>query len=472
MKKKQFFIWTIVAISPIITAFVLAGCQPTPTQEIVVNKRETDLYSENELADTGAYEAPATWSETIENGEATYNIDATVVVPNVTKYPIIEVEPTYFDYSVLDSIVQHIVPNGTMCIEDTKLMTKDSYQDEINMRLNGIKNVDTNLVDFSEEQKVAYIEQLQQEIESLMDLYNAAPDKPPSMPISSLAEMRNQSGEFIRSVNVYSEDGSANYQLSLSDPSRDPREAAFRTGFRGSYDVAQAAFVPQVKRIGTFNDLDDARVEEVAAALIQRIGLADEFSFNGIVQMKGDPTGEAAIFTKTYSGIPETYAVALNDVKQMEYGVSWEPESMEVYLDEGYNVRFIRWSFPSVVGNIVNENVALLPFEQVQGIVRDTLRYYVPDFPLWEGVQHRSMVIERIVLGMMRVKVADSADDYVLVPVWDCFGYFIDHYTSQDTSEYVLDQDNNVKIDEPGGVGSFFTINAIDGSIIDRRLGY
>jgi hypothetical protein len=451
---------------------LLGACQPTPSEEVVVNKRETDLYSESEQADIGAYDAPATWSETIENGEVTYSIDATVEVPDVTKYPIIEVEPTYFDYDVLDSIVQKIVPNGTMCIEDTKLMTKASYQDEINMRLNGIKNVDTNHTDFSEEQKAAYIEQLQQEIESLMDLYNAAPDKPPSMPISSLAEMRNQSGEYIRSVNVYSEDGSANYQLFLSDPTSDPREATFRTGFCGSYDVAQAAYVPQVKRIGTFNDLNDERIEEVATAMIQRIGLADEFIFNAIVQMKGDPIGEAAEFTKTYLGIPETYAVPLNDVTQTEYGVSWTTERIEVYLDEGYNVRFIRWNFPSAMGNTVKENVALLSFEQVQGIVRDTLQYYVPDFPLWEGVQHRTLVIERMVLGMMRVKVVDSADDYVLIPVWDCFGYFIDHYASQDTSEYVLDQNYNVKIDEPGGVGSFFTINAIDGSIIDRRLGY
>lgn len=451
---------------------LLGACQPTPSEEVVVNKRETDLYSESEQADAGVYDAPATWSETIENSDVTYNIDATVVVPDVTKYPIIEVEPTYFDYTVLDSIVQKIVRNGTMCIEDTKLMTKASYQDEINMRLNGIKSVDSNHSDFSEEQKVAYIDRLQREIESLMDLYNAAPDKPPSMSISSLVEMRNQSGEYIRSVNVYSEDGSANYQLNLSDPTSDPREAAFRTGFRGAYDVAQAAFVPQVKRMYPYIDLDDVRVEEVAVALMQQIGLSDVFSFNYIRQTQGDPTGEAAVFTKIYCGVQETYAIPINAVKPMEYGVSWEPEWVEVYLDEGYNVRFINWLHPSVMGNIVNENVALLSFEQVQGIIRDTLRYYVPDFPLWDGVQHRTLVIERIVLGMMRVKVADSADDYVLIPVWDCFGYIIDHYASQDTSEYVLDQNNNATVDERGGVGSFFTINAIDGSIIDRRLGY
>lgn len=456
----------------LLAAALLCACQPTPSEDIVVNKGEADWQSESEPADTAAYDAPAAWSETIENGDTTYRIDATIEVPNVSKYPVIEVKPTYFDYPVLDSIVQQIVPNGVLCIEDTKVMTKASYQDEINMRQNGIKNVDTNLTDFSEEQKAAYVKQLQREIESLTDLYNAAPDKPPSAPISSLAEMRDQSGEYIWSVIVYSEDGSSSYQLSLSDPKNDPREAAFRTGFRGSYDVAQAAFVPQVKRYYPYNDLDDTRVEEVATALMQRIGLSDEFHFNRIRQVQGDPTGEAAVFTKTYCGVPETYAIPINAVKQSEYGVSWEPEWIEVYLDEGYHVRFIDWLHPSAVGNTVNENAALLPFEQVQDIVRDTLRYYVPDFPLWEGVQHRTFVMERIVLGMMRVKVADSADDYVLLPVWDCFGYLIDHYASQDTSSYVLDSNNDAKIDERGGVGSLFTINAIDGSIIDRRLGY
>ena len=60
-------------------------------------------------------------------------------------------------------------------------------------------------------------------------------------------------------------------------------------------------FVPQVKRMYPYNDLDDARVKEVTTALIQKIGLSDEFSFNGIVQTLGDPTGEAAMFTKTYA---------------------------------------------------------------------------------------------------------------------------------------------------------------------------
>ena len=73
---------------------------------------------------------------------------------------------------------------------------------------------------------------------------------------------------------------------------------------------------------------------------------------------------------------------------------------------------------------------------------------------------------------MMRVSKIKAPDQYNMIPVWDCFGHFIDHYESQDKSEYVLNENNDAIIDENGGIGSFLTINAIDGSVIDRNLGY
>ena len=105
MKKKQSIIYTIVALCCLPTASTLAACQPTPSEEIVVNKRETDLYSESEQTDVGAYEAPANWSEKIENGVITYQIQADVQVPTVTEYPVIEVTPKYFDFNSLELLI-------------------------------------------------------------------------------------------------------------------------------------------------------------------------------------------------------------------------------------------------------------------------------------------------------------------------------------------------------------------------------
>ena len=61
--------------------------------------------------------------------------------------------------------------------------------------------------------------------------------------------------------------------------------------------------------------------------------------------------------------------------------------------------------------------------------------------------------VNRAVLGYARISEADSYDTGLLVPVWDFEGKVTDEYGS----EYM---------------GSVMTINAIDGSIIDRSLGY
>ena len=64
----------------------------------------------------------------------------------------------------------------------------------------------------------------------------------------------------------------------------------------------------------------------------------------------------------------------------------------------------------------------------------------------------RRLVFNNITLGMMRVAKKDSSNEYYYLPVWD----FIGHYGESN-----------------GGTEmSFLTINAIDGSLVDRGLGY
>ena len=95
MKKTCFLTWTIVVLSFITAAFALSACQPTPREDIVVNKAELDTYETSAAVES--YAAPSEWVEQIENGKITYSIEASVTVPNVTHYSVIEVSPAYFD---------------------------------------------------------------------------------------------------------------------------------------------------------------------------------------------------------------------------------------------------------------------------------------------------------------------------------------------------------------------------------------
>ena len=72
--------------------------------------------------------------------------------------------------------------------------------------------------------------------------------------------------------------------------------------------------------------------------------------------------------------------------------------------------------------------------------------------------------IDRIVLGYARIyEPSKDAHTGLLVPVWDFFG------TRKIESEYDGDSYSDTT-DYP--TWSYLTINAVDGSIIDRSLGY
>jgi len=67
--------------------------------------------------------------------------------------------------------------------------------------------------------------------------------------------------------------------------------------------------------------------------------------------------------------------------------------------------------------------------------------------------------ISRIELGLMRVLEPNSLDTGVIIPVWDFYGK---NHGEMDGENWILDDPN-----EP-----YLTVNAIDGSVIDRGAGY
>ena len=458
-------------LGAVICILMLIGCQKNPSSDVVVNKLESDVYSVQTNENEVRYDAPATWSEQVENGAVTYQIQADIQVPAVTAYPIIEVTPTYFDFDSLDAIIMNLLPNAEIKIEDISIVTKQDVQQEIDMILASINNVDENHPELSEDEKEAYLQARQADLEAAKEKYRQAPAELPSVEITSIKEMQNQT-PYIQTAAVYDQEEQKQCIFSLRDSHVDLRFATFFLYMTEAYDPNTKTFTEFTSMSSPRTELDDERVEKAANAFLSQIGLSEIYYLNFIINGMWFADGEIAIFTKNYAGIPATYAFSNNSMQETENAVIWSPESIMVYIDAGYHVRRMDWLYPSDIVGTINENVALLPFDQVQQLIRKNLSYCQPDLPYWDNITHRTIVIDRIVLGMMRVSKIKAPDQYTMIPVWDCFGYFIDHYESQDKSEYVLNENNDAVIDENGGIGSFLTINAIDGSVIDRNLGY
>lgn len=122
----------------------------------------------------------------------------------------------------------------------------------------------------------------------------------------------------------------------------------------------------------------------------------------------------------------------------------------------------LTWMYPFRVTGTENENVALLPFDEILAIFR---RQIFMNQYLDKGFDETVRITE-IRFSYMRVKIKDS-DEYRLLPVWDFLGYELDPEWDATASPGELAIARSWWNNQ-----SLLTVNAIDGSILNRNLGY
>lgn len=118
-------------------------------------------------------------------------------------------------------------------------------------------------------------------------------------------------------------------------------------------------------------------------------------------------------------------------------------ESIQVVINDD-GVQMVYYNAPLEITGVLQENCALLPFEQMMEIARSvmSLKYAYQESRQGEW----QCTVTEIRLGYMRIRSKNSPDVYEFVPVWDFF--------------------------EAQSLNSLLTINAIDGTVIDRAYGY
>ncbi len=134
----------------------------------------------------------------------------------------------------------------------------------------------------------------------------------------------------------------------------------------------------------------------------------------------------------------------------------WNPPQETIYaIVQGETVTQFVWQYPCEIVTMDNANVSLLSFDEVMNIFQKQIFmnvYLDKGFP-------ETMHITDIRFSYLRMKKLNS-EDFYLLPVWDFLGYCTDGEADDPLSRSWYDNQ------------SFLTINAIDGSIIDRNVGY
>lgn len=129
----------------------------------------------------------------------------------------------------------------------------------------------------------------------------------------------------------------------------------------------------------------------------------------------------------------------------------WGIECIEFRINDAGIVGFDYYSPLTIVETVVDQS-NMKTFEEVRSTFETMVAVTNAVNP---DVQEGSVTIEidRVILGYARISEADSYDTGLIVPVWDFKGKKTDTYGMET-------------------YGSVMTINAIDGSVIDRGLGY
>lgn len=174
-------------------------------------------------------------------------------------------------------------------------------------------------------------------------------------------------------------------------------------------------------------------------------------------------TGYLVSCTREVAGIPITEERM--DGNWFEAGLDelpgWEYEKVQFFINQE-GLQEARISNLYRIEEQQVANVELLTFPEIADIFEQVMRmdYENPD------VSHIDVRIDRIQLGYMRIynPGVDNTSG-ILVPVWDFFGS-LESYESMENGEY----GSTWKRAEPND--SLLTINACDGTVIDRQLGY
>ena len=502
MKKTILFDLCFIAV------LLFTACQPTPETPIVVNKGDSLL--EERIRQSPAalckYYAPESWTEdfAFDGGNLTVYIDASINVPETDNYPVAEVAPVKFTQDQADKALSSLIKGKTL-YKIKRNKTKQEIEEEILAIQKNIASPDSDLNSIKDTDTEGYkesLQELQSEIADLRERQKTAPDKyvpePASLTFTSgidnLAEIAGMTEEqkrnFAKNTVEFSIiEGQA--ELGKSEPAK-IRVISSELKIQNEIDFKNMDKNCDLRRDVKYDtknlngiNISKEQAVKIAEDEIKELGLIDyalaavgsdaidipatRYSENSY---KDDPKCYVMYFTHSVGNIPVTFvskytsgSLSKGDKNLQEFSSPWPDETLKIVADDN-GINTFMWYCPYKVIDTVSENVQLLSFDRIKDIFREQIKVQ----GIWDSdpdIVRREIHIEDIVLGMAKIPKKDDPDINMLVPAWDFFGYSVYKYRAPQPGGYRLNADNEYT--EKLFMHSFLTINAIDGSVIQRQ---
>ena len=433
--------------------------------------------------------APQTYKSQVTDDSAklVVNTDATVEIPDVDKISAISVTPAEVTQDLLDRITDAFFSDAT-------LYTADSYyvqtKSEIKEILDGLKedvangNLDPN--NWGTDDDGNYIYDIYADIEYWESAYEEAPETKTLVEGRPVAGATSQASDGqIMEENSFSgvavmNDGSEYYYRTYSSGSDTLAVRIRKTAKAGGealptdttwfeYTDSSGFQKPTEESIGL--SLEDAK--KLVQEKVDKMGITDlqctGWNYAVCTNLEDDNTlsnigtGYQIYYNRVINGVPITQTMdSGGNLEDMDSTMeTWSYESLTFFVDKD-GIASVAYCDPYTIGETKTENLSLLPFSEIMKTYEKMM--VVTNADNMEYDNSRVYDIDRIVLGYARIyEPSKDAHTGLLVPVWDFFG------TRKVESEY---DGESYSETTDYATWSYLTINAVDGSIIDRSLGY
>ena len=464
----------------ILTGCLFTACQPTPEDVVVTNKGDINL--EENIQKTAAPPEAAT-QEARETAEKwTYGkeydsgncliVEAVMVHTDADKLPVLSVAPKMFESGdQLKTITNIFCPDATVYDQGDQL-SKSQLELSIMDVKEEIFRVENDMIPhegakqpISEESKASYLSGLHAAIEYYEEEMKTAPDD---------SELKEASYQLVD----YGVDGQQSNMLATANDAvlsidfiNSPPE---RIG-SGFYFESNKLVYENTKTSDKFlmpefleGDSEYTKTKERIDQCVIDMGI-DYMSLSAV--SKGEDS-YSFYYTRDFNGMQETYVnqyvgTTAVGVDFAEAIYLWKPEYLYFEVQNDQIVK-ATWNNPSEITNIDNENVQVKPWEEIQEIFKNQMDFLMSPTPIKSDdpstatffIEKTDVHINRVELGLTKLLMKDSQDDYKLIPTWSFLGY-------QTSASRPAQEGLNI-----GGEVCYLTINAIDGTVIDRGLMY
>ena len=471
--------------SLIIIMMFMTACQPTPEESIVQSKegdlvqQVVDANSEENIEEL--HEDKEVIQEQIEaidkhlnmemqaNDRVKIVLDAEVSIPTYDKIPMVRVTPKNLTKQHLETFISEVVGEQKVYYQDEGSGTWSKEE---------IEQMATKLKGYSQNDTLEpHIKStLQDNIEFLEQQHSLASGKDEGKLYDGtlVAAENNRSYSHITSLKAYM--GKA--QAARIELWQSLNERKTQLIFQNEeYGVPYNTFEPYQGADAARIDKSYTQCKEIAEQLVKSIDGEDSnmkiyssdigysVGFFAGYTKDNSPQCYTFRFARDYNGVFAKPINALHGVSDINYAEAVRTEGLIVKIDND-GIHSFSWVNYAQYLETLSQDVPLMDFESVNSIFQEYCGFKFTWVPSYDNVPDDTTVtinINRVEFNLMMTLEKNNTESYIMIPVWDYIGDINYDQELKEQNGYPIEGEKNVAI---------LTINAIDGTVINREQGY